>query len=437
MNSPVPLLRALFSRRWLPATLLVLVAMAVMARLGVWQLDRLEQRRALNAQLTAVLNAPPLDLTSATLPDDISALRNRQVMARGEYDFARQMILLVQNWQGRAGVHLITPLRLAGSETAVLVDRGWIPNAESAEDVARQYDEAGEQIVTGVVGLTQALRRPATTAAPGVWQRDWYRVDIAAIQAQLPYPILPFYIQQTPAPGGDTIPPLRSEPEIDLSEGPHLGYALQWFTFSLIVGVGYLYFVRKERQGTQIIGALLAGLLWAASAVTAAQAHGGGVLQIGGAVAGPYQLTIWTSPSAVRAGSPLHVTVGVAGADGAPVLDAAVLVELVASQEEVVATAPATTAQSVNKLFYEADLIAPEEGSYDARVLVSGPAGQGEAGFVLAVQPPAVANWLLSGLAGIALLAAVLVYRAWRRQSARHETPARRLRPKPSTPPLD
>lgn len=245
MKHALSLLPRLFSRRWLPATLVVIIGMVVLARLGIWQLDRLEQRRASNAQLMVVLDSPPLDLSNTTLPDDATVLRNRQVVARGEYDYAHQMVLLVQNWQGRAGVHLITPLKLAGRQEAVLVDRGWIPNDEAVVDRASQFDEPGQVMVQGVIALPQHLPRQTTTSAAADWQREWYRVDVTAMQPSLPYPLLPIYIIQSPAPG-DTELPFRQEPEIDLSEGPHLGYALQWFIFSLILGVGYLYFVHKE-----------------------------------------------------------------------------------------------------------------------------------------------------------------------------------------------
>lgn len=114
------LLKAIFSRRWIVATMLVIVGMAVMMRLGVWQLDRLAQRRAANAVLTAVLASEPLTLADMSLPTDPSGLKDRQVMANGAFDLERQVVLLVQNWNGRAGVHLITPFLIAGDRKSVV-----------------------------------------------------------------------------------------------------------------------------------------------------------------------------------------------------------------------------------------------------------------------------------------------------------------------------
>lgn len=222
-----------------------MVAMVVLARLGVWQLDRLDQRRANNAIVAAALAASPLDLFRETLPDDLPTLKNRQVTATGEYDLDNQLVLKVQNWDGRAGAHLITPLLLADGETAVLVDRGWIPEAENNPVDRKKYDVPGQVTVEGYAALSQALLH-REAAVPDGPQMEWYRVDIAAIQPQMPYKLLPIYTLQAPEDIQEL--PFRREPEIDLSEGSHLGYALQWFTFSVGLGIAYVIFVRKSMK---------------------------------------------------------------------------------------------------------------------------------------------------------------------------------------------
>lgn len=238
-------LKILFSRRWWWATLLVLLGMGAMIRLGIWQLDRLEQRRAQNAELAAALEADPLPLHHNLPSASPEELKDRKVLVRGEYDFAEQLILKVQNWGGRAGVHLITPLRIAGRDTAVLVDRGWIPDAER-ENLA-QFDQPGTVTVEGYLALSQTLRRGAAVTPTGP-QQEWYRVDVAAIEEQMPYDLLPFYVIEAPPPGGNTAPPFRAAPEFDLSEGPHLSYAIQWFLFTLILGGVYIFLVRKNER---------------------------------------------------------------------------------------------------------------------------------------------------------------------------------------------
>ncbi|MCS6845951.1 MAG: SURF1 family protein [Caldilineales bacterium] len=257
------MLRTLFSRRYIATTLLVLAAMAVMARLGVWQLDRREQRLARNAELAAKLAAPPVSLNDAAsapawpLSSDRDEVRNVRAEARGRFDFSHQVILVQQLFEGMPGVRLVAPLVLEGTERAVLVDRGWVPVDQVEAARQGQFDvETGEVTVLGVLQPSQILfgraaERAAQQASPGGPQTDWYRVDIEALQRQMPYALLPVYLQQAPGPQGNTALPYRSTPTVDLSEGPHLGYAIQWFSFAVIAGVIYVALVRSRERKAQ------------------------------------------------------------------------------------------------------------------------------------------------------------------------------------------
>jgi surfeit locus 1 family protein len=238
------LLRALFSRRWLWVTLLVIALMGVLARLGIWQLDRLQQRRDANALIAASLAAPPFDLNATAVPEDISEWDNRLVAASGTFDYEQEVLLDLQNWGYRAGVNLITPLVLDGSQTAVLVNRGWIPDAESAPEARAAYNVPGEVEITGYVALSEKLSREPTVTPEGP-QVKVYRVDVEALQAQMPYTLLPFYIVQDVENDNEQLP-YRLERQIDLSEGSHLSYAMQWFIFSIGLGVAYLVFVNRN-----------------------------------------------------------------------------------------------------------------------------------------------------------------------------------------------
>ncbi|GIK58760.1 MAG: SURF1 family protein [Chloroflexi bacterium] len=240
------LLKAIFSRRWIAATLVVLLGMALMVRLSIWQFDRLAERRAANAVLAATLASESITLTGEPFTGDVAQLKDRQVVAEGEFDRENQVMLLVQSWQGRAGVHLITPFLIAETDTAVLVDRGWVPQTDVDDGNLALYDETGPVRLTGVVALSQPLSRYGNPdlEAKGP-QTAVYRIDVPRLQEQMPYELLPFYVIQAPPPEGNTAPPLRELPQVDLSEGPHLSYALQWLLFTLILGGGYLIFVQR------------------------------------------------------------------------------------------------------------------------------------------------------------------------------------------------
>ncbi|HEX2979646.1 MAG TPA: SURF1 family protein [Anaerolineaceae bacterium] len=239
--------RQLLSLRWILTTLLVIAGVGVLIRLGVWQLDRLAQRRAFNAQVSAQLAAPRLDLDAAANAPDLAAMEYRAVTVSGTYDFEQQVALRNQVSQGEPGVHLITPLLIAGTDEFVLVDRGWIP-LEDADPVRwGKYDQPGVVTVEGVMRNGFVKRGLAGRADPPLAPGQdrlavWNWPDVKRMVSQLDRPGLPVYVQQLPAGDQQSLP--RSEAlELDLSEGPHQGYALQWFSFAAILAIGYPFFV--------------------------------------------------------------------------------------------------------------------------------------------------------------------------------------------------
>lgn len=242
---PLSLLpRTLFSRRWWWATLIVIVGVIVMARLGIWQLDRLQQRKDRNATYLAQISVSPLELTTEDIGTAPVLLNDRLAVAEGRYDFSEQIVIVQQNWQGRPGAHLVAPLVLADGQTAILVNRGWIPSSDISPDLA-QFNESDDLPVEGSIQLSQELSGGRETIVSGP-QREWYRIDIGAIQEQMPYELFPFYLLAKPPEGYQEQLPYRIAPEIDLSDGPHLGYAIQWFLFASILGLGYVLFVRTH-----------------------------------------------------------------------------------------------------------------------------------------------------------------------------------------------
>src|SRR5207247_263910 len=111
-----------------------LLVAAICVRLGVWQLDRLHERRQRNALLLAARARPPLEI-DGSLPAD--SARDRRLVARGVYDYAHERLWHGRSYEGVPGVDLVTPLRLAGG-AAVLVDRGWAPSPDAFHFVARE-----------------------------------------------------------------------------------------------------------------------------------------------------------------------------------------------------------------------------------------------------------------------------------------------------------
>jgi surfeit locus 1 family protein len=242
--------QSLFSRQWLKTTILVIAAIAVMIRLGFWQLDRLAQRKVFNQRVEEQLSAPQLDLSGQNLDLDLFNMEYRAAVVTGRYDSEHQVVLRNQDWEGRLGVHLLTPLMINDEEKAILIDRGWVPYEDFTEGKLNQYDEPGLVELPGTIRRSQSKPLIGSRAdqVPGLGEpplRAWNWINITDIGKQIPYELLPVYLVSTSSQNEGQLP-YHSQVELDLSEGPHLGYAFQWFAFAAILGIGYPIFVRKE-----------------------------------------------------------------------------------------------------------------------------------------------------------------------------------------------
>ncbi len=240
----------LFSRKWWLPTLIMIGGILFLVQLGLWQLDRMEWRRDLNATVMARWNAEPLDLNSEPV-SDAAELEYRRVLAEGRFDYNNQIIWNNQSFNGQPGVGLVTPLVLDDG-TAVLVDRGWIPYREAEAGAYAQYSEAVDAAIVGRAHDSQTAQ--GDVPPPEEPQSEWFRVDVEAIQAQMPYDLLPFFLVQLPEadraydalPGRDIA---ALNPVYDLRDpSMHLSYALQWFTFGAVFGLGYILLVRHQER---------------------------------------------------------------------------------------------------------------------------------------------------------------------------------------------
>jgi surfeit locus 1 family protein len=225
----------------LPLTVLVVLMALVLVRLGFWQLDRRAQRQALNAMVSERLALPPLQLSGSI--DNPSELAFRHAIASGTFDYDNELLLQRSSPSGAQGVQILTPLRIAGSDAAVLVDRGWIPFEQSPLDQRRQFQGEPAARVQGLVRVPASGRSVAPMSQPagrnGEVVETWFRVDLPRMQQVLPYRLLPIYLEQSPAADGPALP-VRSENIVWHNDVQNLGYAAQWFTFAVMLIGGYV-----------------------------------------------------------------------------------------------------------------------------------------------------------------------------------------------------
>ena len=218
------------------------VSAAIFVRLGFWQLHRLAERRARNALVMARLQAPDADV--AALSGDSASLRFRRARIRGTPDYDHELVYASRSYKGSPGVNILTPIRVAGRDTAVIVNRGWVyaPDGETV-DLAKWRER--DSVFAGFVEEFPSVDGAMSPTRPRVLTRLGY----GAVLKALPYPVASVYVVML---GDSTVGPDRlarlTPPPLD--EGPHLNYAIQWFAFAAIA-LGGVAVVIRQRRGTR------------------------------------------------------------------------------------------------------------------------------------------------------------------------------------------
>jgi cytochrome oxidase assembly protein ShyY1 len=225
--------------RRVAVVVLAVVVAATCVGLGLWQLRRLEERRALNATILGRRSAAPISIEGVSRG---AGEPYRRAAARGIYDVEHEVLLYGRTLDGEAGHQVVTPLVLADGG-AILVVRGWVPFAMQTAPVRGAAPPAAE---VGVSGSLLPDEGDGSTApdANGVIRV----LDVVGIASTLPYEVFPLplrLIEQAPPQPGSLPTPV---PIPELSEGPHLSYAIQWFTFAAVALVGAAILVRRERR---------------------------------------------------------------------------------------------------------------------------------------------------------------------------------------------
>lgn len=223
-------------RRWSIPIVAGLAAL-LFIRLGIWQLDRLSQRRTLNALVRAQLDLPPMVIPPVPLESD--SLDYRRGTVHGVYDLDRQVVEMARSHQGGPAVHVVTPL-VFGDSVAVLVERGWVPSPDSRSVNLNAIAEPESTTVEGVMLPAMHATQPPSTD----WPTYVRSADPATLQRLYPYRLLPAVLRRT-EPSPDTPGALRAIPMPRLDNGPHLSYAIQWFAFATIAIIGGVILFRR------------------------------------------------------------------------------------------------------------------------------------------------------------------------------------------------
>lgn len=229
-------LRQFLRPRWLAFHLLCLATVITMVNLGIWQVHRLEQRRAFNAAVEAVAEAPVIGID-----DEGATTEYQRLRVTGEY--LDRTFTMVNVSQGGGGGRNHVALLALDDGTVLVVNRGFAAGASPLPDAP-----TGRVEVVGRVRTTQEPRLGQVRDDPTATLTEIRRVELAVLAEQVDRPLRPVYVEAL-LENGTAVPRLEPIAFPSLDEGPHLSYSIQWFVFSACVVVGWVLAVRRSARG--------------------------------------------------------------------------------------------------------------------------------------------------------------------------------------------
>ncbi len=237
------------TRRFRPGvapTLVVAALLPAFLALGAWQLQRADEKRLLQGEYDARAQGSAVRIEPRM--QRAEDLRFYRVTVRGRYEAPHQLFIDNRVHQGRAGFHVVTPLRIEDSEVRVLVNRGWVPLGPERAHLPPAEAPTGAQEITGVA--TAPADRPFRLGPEAPLRDDgqtvWQHMDLGHFAAGVRYPVQPVVILLDPhSPAGGFT---RDWTRLDAGIAVHQGYAFQWFMLALTLSALYLVFGFRRRE---------------------------------------------------------------------------------------------------------------------------------------------------------------------------------------------
>jgi surfeit locus 1 family protein len=241
------------SRGLLPAILMTLVALPILIGLGVWQMERKAWKESLISAIATRTTQPPVDLLGAysATYDDPLGFEYMRVKVRGRFAHDKERYFYAPDAQLGPGYHVYTPLEIAGGQSVIFVNRGFVP--EELKDPAKRPQGQVEGEVE-VIGLMRgpghkATFTPDNDAKANLWfWRDDQGLFASAYSGTQRTPLAAFLDAEAEAPGGW---PKGRATLVELTNR-HLEYALTWFGLAATLVAVFAAFVWSRRRGGRV-----------------------------------------------------------------------------------------------------------------------------------------------------------------------------------------
>jgi surfeit locus 1 family protein len=232
-----------FKFRLIPA-LAVLALLALFVHLGLWQAGKAERGAAQKALYETRGKQPPLRMGANLVAAEDMVYA--QVAVRGEYEAAHQFYIDNQLENGRPGVHVITPLRIAGGDTRVLVNRGWAAWADRRMPPHAKIP-GGMVEISGIAVMPIKQKYLLMPDRRENWRELWSSLDMQRYIEETHYQVQPVILHLTSPARDEGL--VRKWPQPEDKILMHKGYAMQWFGMAVaLLGFYFISGFRKRRD---------------------------------------------------------------------------------------------------------------------------------------------------------------------------------------------
>lgn len=229
---------------WL--TLITIIGLTLFINLGIWQLNRAEQKQQRLDLFEQNSVLPARLITGENDFEDITNVMYRKVAVRGSYD--RKFLFALDNQQesGKIGFHIYTPFRLKNSESVILVNRGWVPLENHKRSLPNIETDNALVLLKGMAYILSEppLKLGDTSIKTGAREIVQY-IDLNKLATDLNIKLLPFVLLLDK---DDETGFVRNWKIVAAPPEKSTSYAMQWFSFAVLLSGLYIGLNLKRKK---------------------------------------------------------------------------------------------------------------------------------------------------------------------------------------------
>jgi surfeit locus 1 family protein len=228
--------------------LILIICVPLFIKLGFWQYNKAALKQEIQSNYEAAVSADALNLPSQV--DNFNAWQYKKIKLKGTYNTQYQILLDNQIENNKAGFHVLTPLKLAGRNDYILINRGWVEGGVVHNNIPDISTPSEPVEVVGQVSIpSKKIFTLESDAEKTVWNKVWQHMDMERYQKSVTITVLPVVIKLDAKSNAGGFVRNWQMPASRIAT--NMGYAYQWFGFAFASIMIYLFTSIKKVSGNQ------------------------------------------------------------------------------------------------------------------------------------------------------------------------------------------